>query len=172
MAFLISLNQTTAFVSSSSCKRSWTPSSVDTWKTPFRLDLTAAHSMVAPFRSTHNSGLFVVVVDDEAVEEPLVAPSLLEAAAAAILPDADSLKMNRKRSVRTTQEDVQFLRIFFPFSVSFVFWRTPCRRTLCSSQRRTGMFLRPFKQNRRATCKANRGEGGNYSQEESREPSR
>ena len=67
MARLISLNQTTALVSSSSCNKSWTPRSVDTWKTPLRLDLTAAHSIVAPFKSTHNSGLLVPVDDPAAV---------------------------------------------------------------------------------------------------------
>lgn len=67
MARLISLNQTTALVSSSSCNNNWTPKSVDTWKTPLRLDLTAAHSIVAPFKSTHNSGLLVPVDDPAAV---------------------------------------------------------------------------------------------------------
>ena len=121
MAFLISLNQTTAFVSSSSWSKSWTPNSVDTWKTPFRLDFTAAHSIVAPFRSTQSSGLLVVA--ESAALDPL--PGSLLPEAAAILVDDDSLKMKRKRSARTTQDDVQFFRIFFPFSVNFVFWRIP-----------------------------------------------
>jgi hypothetical protein len=54
-------------ISSSSCNNNWTPNSVDTWKTPLRLDLTAAHSIVAPFKSTHNSGLLVPVDDPAAV---------------------------------------------------------------------------------------------------------
>ena len=34
-----------------------------TWKTPLRLDLTEAHSMVAPLRSTHSSGLLALLSD-------------------------------------------------------------------------------------------------------------
>ena len=48
----------------------------------------------------------------------------------------DSLKMNRNRSVRTTDEEDQFLRSFLPFSVSFVLCRTPCFSTRCKQQQR------------------------------------
>lgn len=138
MARLISLNHTTALVSSSSCNKSWTPRSVDTWKTPLRLDLTAAHSIVAPFKSTHNSGLLVPVDDPAAVLDVFALHwrvngnwirIIMYVKKHNLIYYEDSLKRKRNKSVRTTQEEVQFLRIFLPFSVSLVLCRKPCCRT-------------------------------------------
>jgi hypothetical protein len=94
--------------------------------------------MVAPFKSTHNSGLLVPVDDPAAVVDIFALHGrvngnwigiIMCVKAHNLIYYDDSLKRKRNKSVRTTQEEVQFLRIFLPFSVSLVLCRKPCCRT-------------------------------------------
>ena len=109
----ISWNQFVAFVWSESWSRIVIPSNaVVTSNTLFRFDLSDVHQATfAPFRSTQWSGF---VSPPDCIDANVLA----------------SLKKRRKVSVRTTWEEVQFFRCFFPFSTNFVLFSGPCFRMM------------------------------------------
>lgn len=125
---------------------------METWNTPFLLDLTAAHSILAPFKSMHSSILLVAESNDgppwpaerEFFDLQVERVRLIGGGTLDRVTYADSLNRNRNRSVRTTHDEDQLFLTFLPFSVSFVLCRTPWLSTRCQMKTKSSKLAKPM----------------------------